>query len=98
MKYDIVVQLYTPAIPGRPVSGYLLPAPAEKDLEDIIAARDEFQSYAPSGLYKYVTLFTREKTALVSENVITASEQEVTISGDVLKNSVIVTQIVEVAE
>lgn len=89
MAFDIVLSFVTPV--GR-MTGFLTAEPIPETLEEVTFARDKIQSNI-SGL-TYMSIFTRDTDLMLSGKNPTA--MELTLPGDVLKNSVMVSQIVEV--
>lgn len=91
MKFDIVLCFITPHA-GR-VTGFLSPEPIDETREDVIAARDEIQSRLHT--LNHLTIFTRDLDTILPGGNLTPLE--ITLPEDVIKNSVMISQIVEVS-
>jgi hypothetical protein len=91
MAFDITLCFITPV--GR-MTGFLTAEPLAESREDVTAARDQIQSSIAS--LTQLTLFTRDTDPIIGAEG-THSAMEITLPGDLIKNSVMVSQIVEVA-
>jgi hypothetical protein len=93
MKYDIVLCFLTPDA-GR-VTGFLTAEPIPESLEEVTAARDQIQQRL--GSMQYLTVFTRDPDPIVA-NGANPTAMEITLPSGVLEKSVMISQIIEVAE
>lgn len=94
MKYDIVFSFITPV--GR-VSGFMTAEPIPNEtLSSITEARDQIQKMAND--LNQLTLFSREPGPLLEAASQNPTAHEVTLPGELIKNSIMLSQIVEVAE
>lgn len=92
MKFDIVLCLITPHA-GR-VTGFLTAEPITEDRAEVTRARDMLQ--AGISELNTLTLYTRDTDTILPGKA--PSALEITLPGDVIKNSVMLSQIIEVAE
>ena len=92
MKFDIVLCFVT-ATAGR-VTGFLTAEPIAEDRAEVTRARDMLQA-GISGL-DTLTMYTRDTSPMLPGKA--PSALEITLPGDVIKNSVMLSQIIEVAE
>lgn len=90
MAFDIVLSFVTPV--GR-MTGFLTAAPIDESREDVTAARDLIQARISTATE--LTLFTRDTGLILPGNEPTA--MEITLPGSVIQNSVMISQILEVA-
>jgi hypothetical protein len=92
MAFDITLCFITPV--GR-VSGYLTADPiTEGDLEQVTQARDAIQQNVSN--MGHLSIFTRDKSPVIGVEGAEYTAMELTLPGDVIKASVMVSQIVEV--
>jgi hypothetical protein len=92
MAFDIVLRFITPS--AGSVTGFLTAEPiTDGDIAQVTQARDAIQSRI--GDLSYITIFSRDTSMILDGQNPTAFE--ITLPGEVLKNSVMLTQIIEVA-
>ena len=92
MKFDIVLCFITPHA-GR-VTGFLTAEPIAEDRDEVTKARDMIQARI-SGL-DTLTVYTRDTDTILPGGA--PSALEITLPEGVIKNSVMLSQIIEVAE
>jgi hypothetical protein len=92
MAFDIILSFITPV--GR-MTGFLTAEPLAESREDVTAARDQIQSSIAS--LTQLTLFTRDTDSIIGAEGATFSAMEITLPGELIKTSAMVSQIVEVA-
>jgi hypothetical protein len=90
MAFDIILSFITPV--GR-MTGFLTAEPIQESLEEVTFARDKIQS-SLAGL-SYMSIFTRDADPIIGAEG-THYAMEISLPGEIIKNSVMVSQIVEV--
>lgn len=94
MKYDIALCFVTPS--GHRAAGFLFPEPVGDTTKEVVTeARDRIQASIDE--LTTLSIFTRDSQPIIGTGG-NLSAMEVTLSGTLIKNSTLVTQIIEYPE
>lgn len=90
MAFDVVLRFITPS--AGSVTGFLTAEPIDEPIEDVTAARNLLQTRISHA--SDITVFSRDTSMIVEGK--NPTPFEITLPEDVIKNSVMISQIIEV--